>query len=103
MPRTPSTSARRSRVSEPSHEYLVRAFGDEENVLAWFGDPIVEGDRGAVQWWATLTESGREITLGGTSVLRFDERGLVVSQWDAWDELDGRRGPPPEWGRRATP
>jgi hypothetical protein len=53
-----------------------------------------------VQWWAALTENEREITLAGTSVLRFDERGLVVWQWDAWDEMTGRRDPPPGWGHR---
>jgi hypothetical protein len=88
------------RDSEAPRDYLARAFGGEEGVRAWFGDPIVDGERAAVQWWAALTENGREITLAGTSVLRFDDRGLVVSQWDAWDEIAGRRDPPPGWGHR---
>jgi hypothetical protein len=88
------------RESEPSRQYLARAFADETNVQAWFGDPIVEGDRAAVQWWAALTENGRDITLAGTSVLRFDGAGLVVSQWDAWNEASGRRAPHAGWGSR---
>src|SRR5919108_6001347 len=85
------------RASEAPMSYVERAFAEESEVRAWFGDPIVDGDRAAVQWWATLTEDGRGITLAGTSVLRFDAQGLVVSQWDAWGELDGRREPPAGW------
>jgi hypothetical protein len=78
--------------------YLREAFPDESNVRAWFGEPIVDGDRAAVTWWATLTEAGKDITLAGTSVLRFNADGLVTSQWDAWDQLDGWREPPEGWG-----
>lgn len=87
------------RESVAPREFLAHAFGDEHDVQAWFGDPIIDGDRAAVQWWATLTDNGREISLAGTSVLRFDAHGLVVSQWDAWDELAGRRDPSPGFGR----
>jgi hypothetical protein len=66
-------------------------------VGAWFGEPVVDGDRAAVQWWAALVENDSEVTLAGTSVLRFDGEGLVVDEWDAWNMADGRREPPPGW------
>jgi SnoaL-like domain len=78
--------------------YVERAFSEESEVRAWFGEPVVEGDRAAVAWWATLIENGQETTIGGTSMLRFDVQGLVVSQWDSWNQTDGRREPPPGWG-----
>ena len=59
-------------------------------------EPIVAGDRAAVSWWASLLENGREMTLAGTSVLRFDGDGLVIEQWDAWNQADERRQPP-DW------
>lgn len=90
------------RSSEAPAAYLARAFAGESDVRAWFGDPIVDEGRAAVQWWATLIEDGRAITLAGTSVLRFDAAGLVTSQWDAWDELEGRREPAPGWATRNT-
>jgi hypothetical protein len=90
------------RASEPPTAYLARAFAGESDVRARFGDPIVDDDRAAVQWWATLIEDGRAITLAGTSVLRFDARGVVVSQWDAWDEIEGHREPPAGWATRNT-
>ena len=75
-------------------EYVEGAFGDESEVRAWFGEPIVDGDRAAVRWWAALREAGEEVTLAGTSVLRFDTDGLVADQWDSWHLTPGRREPP---------
>jgi hypothetical protein len=78
--------------------YVSEAFDEESDVRAWFGSPVVAGDQAAVAWWATLIENADEITLAGTSLLRFDDDGLVVSQWDAWNQADGRREPPAGWG-----
>lgn len=79
-------------------EYVEGAFGDESDVRAWFDEPIVNGDRAAVRWWAALREAGEEVTLAGTSALRFDADGLVVDQWDAWNMVAGRSEPPKGWG-----
>lgn len=79
--------------------YVEGAFADETDVRAWFGAPVVAGDRAAVSWWAALREDGVEVTLAGTSVLTFDAGGLVVDQWDAWNMTTGLREPPAGWGR----
>jgi hypothetical protein len=81
--------------------YLVQVFGEERDIRAWFGAPLADAQPGApaaVAWWATYLEDGREITIAGVSILRFDADGLVVSQWDAWNEVEGRREPPAGWG-----
>jgi ketosteroid isomerase-like protein len=78
-------------------EYVEGAFGDEAEVRTWFAEPIVDGDRAAVRWWASLREAGEDATLAGTSVLRFDADGLVADQWDAWHLIPGRSEPPPDW------
>lgn len=80
-------------------EYVAQAFAEEEDVRAWFGEPVVAGERAAVEWWASLQENGREVTFAGTSVLRFDAAGLVAEQRDTWNEADGRLEPPGGWGR----
>jgi len=77
--------------------YVEASFDEEDEIRAWFAEPIVDGDQAAVSWWATLIEAGRETTLAGTSVLRFDGSGLVVSQWDSWNQTDGRQEPAPDW------
>jgi ketosteroid isomerase-like protein len=79
-------------------EYVAHAFAEEEDVRAWFGEPVVQGERAAVEWWASMRENGRDVTFAGTSVLRFDGEGLVVEQRDTWNETEGH-APPPGWGR----
>ena len=65
-----------------------------------FGEPVEAGDRAAVEWWATLVlENGEEQTIAGCSVLRFDDRGLVVEARDYWHVEPGRREPHATWGR----
>ena len=83
---------------EGVRRYVAGAFADERDVRAWFGTPVVDGDRAAVEWWASLVEEGREITLAGTSVLRFGPDGLVIEQRDTWIQADGRSEPPGGWG-----
>jgi SnoaL-like domain len=80
-----------------ARDYLTRTLNEEENVECWFGEPVAGPDRAAVEWWASWIEDGEEITLAGTSVLRFDEDGLVVDQRDYWNQYDGRRPPYPRW------
>ena len=75
-------------------EYVTQALGEEEDPRVWTSDPIVDGDRASISWWASLREDGADATLAGTSILRFDADGLVVEQWDAWNQLALRRDPP---------
>ena len=63
----------------------------------WMSEPIVDGDRASISWWASLREEGADATLAGTSTLRFDPDGLVVEQWDTWNVLDARSEPPTTW------
>jgi ketosteroid isomerase-like protein len=74
--------------------YVERVFAEEASPRVWTSEPIVEGNRASVSWWAALLEEGIETTLAGTSVLRFDADGLVASQWDSWNAAPGRRDPP---------
>ena len=71
--------------------YAEWAFGDEDEAEPHFGDPIVAGDRAAVEWWTVSTTGGKEVTLAGVSVLRFDDDGLVVDERDYWHVEEGRR------------
>lgn len=82
-------------------EYVEPVFAEESDVRAWFGEPIVDGDRAAIQWWASFVENGEEVTYAGTSILRFDGDGLVVDEWDSWAHADGRLEPLASWGKEA--
>jgi hypothetical protein len=66
-------------------EYIVPTIDAEESAECWFGDPIVDGDRAAVEWSAeTQLKDGGGEKLAGVSLLRFDAKGLVVEQRDFW-------------------
>jgi ketosteroid isomerase-like protein len=95
-----STEPFREPVGGPDgvRSYVSRVFAEEENPRATMGSPIVDGDRAAVPWWASLREEGRDTTLAGISMLRFNVDGLVVEQWDTWNHAQDRRHPPEEWG-----
>ena len=86
---------------EPSRDageiraYVERVLREEEDPRVWMSEPIVDGDRASISWWASLREEGADTTLAGTSVIRFDADGLVVEQWDSWNQLDRRRDPGP--------
>jgi ketosteroid isomerase-like protein len=77
--------------------YLTENFGAEREVECRFGEPIVAGDRAAVEWWASWIEDGRPVTLAGTTVLRFDAEGSVIDHRDYWNEADGRQAPYRGW------
>lgn len=85
-------------------DYVTRAFGEEEDPRVAVGDPIVDNDRAAIAWWASLREEGADTTLAGTSLLRFTADGLVAEQWDTWNTIPERHDPPPRWapGSRAV-
>lgn len=79
-------------------DYVTKVFGQEADPRVWLSQPFVDGNRAAISWWASLREDGADATLAGTSVLRFDDDGRVIEQWDAWNLLDERRDPPSTWG-----
>lgn len=50
-----------------------------------FMEPLVEGERAAVEWAAeTRLKDGGTEKLAGVSLLRFNADGLVVEQRDFW-------------------
>ncbi|HUH21523.1 MAG TPA: nuclear transport factor 2 family protein, partial [Gaiellaceae bacterium] len=67
------------REPEPPLSYTTRVFPEARAEGVRFGEPVEEGDRAAVEWWATLVlPGGEEQAIAGCSMLRFDDQGLVV-------------------------
>jgi len=72
-------------------EYVAWAFADQASAECGFGEPLVDGARAAVDWWAVVTsQDGSQQSLAGTSLLKFDHEGLVTEHRDAWNEESGR-------------
>jgi SnoaL-like domain len=87
------------RVPGDVRAYVEWAFSDEQRADVWFAEPIVEGDRAAVPWWAVSTTSGGEESLSGVSIIRFGPDGLVTEQLDFWNMEPGRHEPHAHFGR----
>jgi ketosteroid isomerase-like protein len=79
------------RQRQAPRDYVTWAFDDQDAAECRFGEPIVAGDRAAVDWWAVMTlKDGTVESIAGTSLLRFAEDGLVVEQRDVWAIEPGR-------------
>jgi SnoaL-like domain len=77
------------RDPQEPREYALQAFAEEDAADPSFGEPLVDADRAAVEWRATIRHEGKDFTLAGVSLLRFREDGLCVEQRDAWEMREG--------------
>jgi SnoaL-like domain len=73
------------RDRQAPREYIEPTLAAEAWADCSFMEPVVDGDRAAVEWRAEvrLKDGGSE-SLAGVSLLRFDPEGLVVEQRDFW-------------------
>ena len=79
------------RAPQAPRDYVAWAFDDQTEAACRFGEPVVDGDRAAVDWWGAITaKDGSVETVAGTSLLRFDSAGRVIEQRDAWASEAGR-------------
>lgn len=75
---TPDASYRSSIFDEPHsgadgiRAYWERATRTQSNARVWMGDPLVEGDRAALEWWTIMKDDESDITLPGCLLLEFD-------------------------------
>jgi ketosteroid isomerase-like protein len=85
------------REPQTPRSYVEAVFADQARAECRFGEPVVDGDRAAVDWWGVIVaRDGSVETVAGTSLLRFDANGLVVEQRDAWAGEPVRRELP-DW------
>ena len=80
-------------------DYWTRATSTQEELDLRFGDPVVEGSKVVVEWWAIMRDEGAWITLPGCLLLRFAEDGRCEELREYWHVEDGRHEPHPGWGR----
>ena len=69
------------RPEQSPREYIQPTLAEETSVTCQFGEPIVGGDRAAVDWHAeTVLRDGTTEQLSGVSLLRFNPEGQVVDR-----------------------
>ncbi len=87
------------REAEDAREYTRREFGREQAREVWFGIPVIQGTRAAVEYWAAMEEDGQEVTLAGCCVLDIGPDGRCRSLRDYWTMQPARTPPPEGWGQ----
>jgi ketosteroid isomerase-like protein len=74
----------------PGREGVKRAFAELRAAFPDYRgtveDLIVEGDKAACRVTGRMTHRGREVTLRGIDILRF-ERGVLIERWGRFEPL----------------
>ena len=81
--------------SDGIREYWARATSTQEELDLRFGEPVAEGDKVVVEWWAIMRDEGEWVTLPGALLLRFASDGRCEELREYWHFGEGRRTPPP--------
>lgn len=70
----------------------------QSHVTARHGEPVIQGDRAAVELWITLRGGGKWMTIVETNVMTFDRNARVSRNAEYWTLRQGRFAPPRGWG-----
>ena len=75
--------------------YLDECFSEESRpAVVRFGEPRVDGDLAAVEYWAQIYARDQPTTISGCTVVRFDDAGLVAEARDYSHVREGHHEPP---------
>lgn len=102
---TEDASYRSSPFREPrlGHEgiraYWQRAARTQHLAEVRMGEPVVDGNVVAVEWWTTMDDDeDGEVTLPGCLLLQFAPDGRCFDLREYWNLERGRRRPHEGWG-----
>jgi hypothetical protein len=86
------------------HKYWVDVTRPQSMIHGIQGQPVVSGDRAAIEIWVTFRDpvynpKGKHmITLLETNVVTFVKSGLASKNVEYWNIIPGVHSPPPGWG-----
>jgi hypothetical protein len=78
--------------------YWTQATSTQADVEVEMGEPLVDGNHAAVEWWTRMRAGGDEITLVGCLLLRFAPDGRCEDLREYWNYESGRLPPHEGWG-----
>jgi ketosteroid isomerase-like protein len=79
-------------------DYWAQATGSQSDTRVKIGRPVTEGNKTAVEWWATMRDGGTEITLPGILFLRFTPDGRCEELRETWNYVEDLHEPHAGWG-----
>lgn len=78
--------------------YWASATSTPTGIEVTFGDPLVDGNRVAVEWWSVIDNGGRPTTDAGGLFLTFVD-GQCSNLREYWNLTDEEHAVPEGWGR----
>ena len=78
--------------------YLRKEATEQGEVSVRMGEPVIEGDRVAAEFWVTATSEGGAATITGCFIGRLDSNGRCVSFREYWFDEEGHVSAFEGWG-----
>jgi len=78
--------------------YLRKEAAEQGDVSVRMGEPVVEGDRVAVEFWVAATSGGATATIAGCLIARLGPDGRCVSFREYWFDEEGHTEAFEGWG-----
>jgi hypothetical protein len=86
-------------VGRPALEsYLRKEAAEQGEVSVRVGDPVIDGDRLAAEFWVTATSGTGTATIVGCLIARLAEDGKCDFFREYWFEVDGHTAAYAGWG-----
>lgn len=79
-------------------EYWRSVTASQRDVRVQMGEPFVDGERVAVEFWTNMNADGAPVTLAGCLLLYFAADGRCRRLREYWNFVPGSADPPPEYG-----
>jgi ketosteroid isomerase-like protein len=79
--------------------YLRKEAAEQGDVIVRMGDPVIDGDRVAAEFWVSATSGTGAATIVGCLVARLAEDGRCAFFREYWFDVEGQRGPYEGWGK----
>ena len=78
--------------------YLRKEAVEQGQVSVRMGNPVIDGDRVAAEFWVTATSAGEEATIVGGFIARLGADGRCDLFREYWFDVEGHASPYEEWG-----
>ena len=83
---------------EALERYLRKEATEQGEVSVRMGEPVIEGDRVAAEFWVTATSEGQPATITGCLIARLASDGRCVSFREYWFDEEGHASAFEGWG-----
>ena len=78
--------------------YLRKEATEQGEVSVRMGEPVIEGDRVAAEFWVTATNEGEAATITGCFIARLESDGRCASFREYWFDEQGHASVFEGWG-----